>query len=717
MSSIFSDFEYDIFISYRHNDNRSGWVTEFVNALQEELAATIKEPLSLYFDKNPHDGLLETHSVDKTVEGKLKCLIFIPIISQTYCDPKSFAWRNEFCVFNKSAKEDPFGRDVKLGNGNIASRILPVKIHDLDIADNATIEKEIGCALRAIEFIYREAGVNRPLKLEDKKEDNLNKTVYRNQVNKVANGIKEIIFSLKNSGSNVSQTTLKNPFSVAEFEPSGSRTKAKRKILIPAVFFVALLGLCIYAYDQTHASKEISTIPINKSIAVLPFENLNKDADQDYFSDGITLDIIAQLSKINDLRVISRASVIRYKNSPKDFKEIAKELNVTTLLQGVVRQSGNKVRISASLINASTGEQLWSEMYDRELKDIFEIQSNVSKEIASALKAELTPFQQARLEKKPTVNIEAYKLYLQGKFHWGKLSNSELAKALELFKQAIEMDPNFALAYVGLADTYSLIAFFHITSILPAREAMLNAKEAALKAIALDNALAEAYVSMGYILRTYDWNWSAAEESYKKAIALNSNYATGHDYYALLLTCLGRFEEAKLESQSAMNLDPLSTLTNLDGSRILRYYGKLKESMEIAQKTLELNPNAKFIHRHIGLLMELRGAKDSAVLEFLKEQGDIAPNETNGVKEYNQFCQTDLNRLLMDSLNSSAENIAQSYMRIGNHEKAIQYLQKSYKNREGTLVYLNVEPLYRPLHRDKRFKNIVLAMGLRPKVN
>ena len=196
--SIIPDFEYDIFISYRHNDNRSGWVTEFVKALQEELAATIKEPVSVYFDTNPHDGLLETHNVDKSLEGKLKCLIFIPILSQTYCDPKSFAWQHEFVAFNKLAKEDQFGSDIKLGNGNVASRILPIKIHDLDAEDKAIIQNEIGGVLRSIEFIYKTAGVYRPLAPSDNPEKNINTTFYRDQINKVANGVKELLIRLKN---------------------------------------------------------------------------------------------------------------------------------------------------------------------------------------------------------------------------------------------------------------------------------------------------------------------------------------------------------------------------------------------------------------------------------------------------------------------------------------------------------------------------------------
>jgi len=197
-------FEHDIFISYRHNDNRSGWVTEFLKSLEEELASTIKEPVSVYFDANPHDGLLETHSVDKSLEGKLKCLIFIPIISQTYCDPKSFAWQNEFCAFNKRAKEDRFGRDIKLSNGNVANRILPVRIHDLDVGDTKLLTHELGGALRAIEFIYRSSGVNRPLLSADNPDKNINKTIYRDQINKIANGVMEIISALKNFDSPIS---------------------------------------------------------------------------------------------------------------------------------------------------------------------------------------------------------------------------------------------------------------------------------------------------------------------------------------------------------------------------------------------------------------------------------------------------------------------------------------------------------------------------------
>ena len=222
MSSIISGYEYDIFISYRHNDNRSGWVTEFVKNLQEELATTIKDPVSVYYDSNPHDGLLETHNVDKSLEGKLRCLIFIPILSHTYCDPKSFAWNSEFLVFCKLAKADPLALNVRLANKNVASRILPARIHDLDGKDQALFERESGGPLRAIDFIFRSRGVNRPLTPQDNRTDNLDRTFYRDQLNKTANAIEQIIEALATQeGGSVGEPVTPKEYSHEPSSPIG----------------------------------------------------------------------------------------------------------------------------------------------------------------------------------------------------------------------------------------------------------------------------------------------------------------------------------------------------------------------------------------------------------------------------------------------------------------------------------------------------------------
>jgi tetratricopeptide (TPR) repeat protein len=283
MASLIPGYEYDIFISYRQKDNKyDGWITEFVSNLKKELEATFKEDLSIFFDENPNDGLLETHSVDKSLEGKLKCLIFIPIISQTYCDTRSFAWANEFCTFNKLTKEDQFGRDIRLYNGNIASRILPVKIHDLDADDKIILENELGGELRSVEFIYREAGVNRPLKASDNKNDNQNKTDYRNQVNKVANALKEIIGSLKKiSSPNSKSNRLLIPISKSS-NSTFEKTSTWFKILV-VLFSVIIITTFTLILNKFYFSEK-SSIFIFAPVSMLIIALLALLVKKHYFS-------------------------------------------------------------------------------------------------------------------------------------------------------------------------------------------------------------------------------------------------------------------------------------------------------------------------------------------------------------------------------------------------------------------------------------------------
>jgi len=310
MPGIIEGYSYDIFISYRQKDNKhDGWVTEFVNNLKGELEATFKEDISIYFDENPHDGLLETHSVDKSLEGKLKCLIFIPVISQTYCDPKSYAWQHEFCAFNKLAKEDKFGRDIKLISGNVSSRILPVKIHDLDPDDKTLLENELGGMLRSIEFIYKSAGVNRPLRVnEDHPQDNLNKTYYRDQINKVANAVKEIITAFKKHSQHFEEDSKK------DFEVKTSPRKNQRKKIIKGTLIV--LALVLFGYFVIPKLLK-SSEQLEKSIAVLPFINDSPDPENVYFINGIMEEVLNNLQKIKDFRVLSRTSVEQYRSTAR----------------------------------------------------------------------------------------------------------------------------------------------------------------------------------------------------------------------------------------------------------------------------------------------------------------------------------------------------------------------------------------------------------------
>ena len=463
MASLIPGYEYDIFISYRHNDNLDGWVTEYVRNLQKELKGTIKEPVSVYFDTNPHDGLLETHIVDKSLGGKLKCLIFIPILSQTYCDPKSFAWQHELQEFNKMAQEDKFGRDIKLRNGNVASRILPIAIHYLDPEDVSFFENEIGSVLRSVDFVFKtSSGVNRPLNAnEDHPVDNLNKTFYRDQINKVANAIKEIISGLltePDSGLSGKVNVPSEKYEKEDRKKDPGQPKTKRKsqkwliILFAAV--VAIIGAYgIFKHITTgNQSKTLSNY--EKSIAVLPFANDSPDKDNEYLCNGMMEEILNQLQKIGDLRVKSRTSVEKYRNPEKDIKVIGQELEVSLILEGSVRKAGDDLRIAAQLIDTKTGDHLWSEIYDgKYTTDIFEFQSSVAKRVASSLNIVIAPLEEKSINSRPTSEILAYDLCAKGnemisQWHY-TFDSLKLRLALNLFDQALEIDPEFISALQG----------------------------------------------------------------------------------------------------------------------------------------------------------------------------------------------------------------------------------------------------------------------------
>jgi len=535
MPSLLPGYEYDIFISYRHNDNLDGWVTSFVESLEKELRGTLKESLTIYFDKNPRDGLLETHHVDKSLEGKLKCLIFIPIISQTYCDPKSFAWQHEFCAFNKLAQEDEFGRDIKLSNGNVTSRILPIKIHDLDVEDQSTIESEIGGVLRAIEFIYKEPGVNRPLTSSDHKHDNQNKTDYRNQVNKVANAIKELL-----NGISLPTTPLLDP-QRKQFEElrnkgiNHSRTK-KLKIFGIAAVLIAALG---FYYFTSPIGAKPST-DIEKTVAVLPFVNMSSDKEQEYFSDGLTEDIITQLAKIKSLKVTSRTSVMQYKENPKSLKEVGIELGVATILEGSVQVSGDQVRITAQLILAETDEHLWAESFDRPRKDIFALQREVAIAIAAVLKTKLSGDEIQQLNILPTHSTTAYDYYLKGRYLMEQREKKEMTDAITHFEKALKEDSIFVEAISSLANAYLLFSsrgWGDPKITMPLAEKYIN------KALRLAPESGPAHASLGFFLRV-SYNFKGAEEEFRKSIALEPNQNNVYNWLGQTRVSYGDYEDA-----------------------------------------------------------------------------------------------------------------------------------------------------------------------------
>ena len=363
MASIIPGYEYDIFISYRQKDNKGDrWVSEFVEALKTELESTFKEEISVYFDINPHDGLLETHDVDASLKDKLKCLVFIPIISRTYCDPKSFAWEHEFKAFVELASQDQLGLKVKLLNGNVASRVLPMRIYDLDVSDIKLCESLLGSVLRGIEFIYKSAGVNRPLRSkEENPQENLNHTLYRDQINKVANAIKEIFTAIGQFGQ------LPVEVSKEVFRPLSVPLKSnKSRIVVGLVTAVALVLLGYFLILPLLKPKE----QLETSIAVLPFRNDGPNDSTTYFMNGVMEEILNNLQKISDFsRVLSRNSVEQFRNNTtKSAPEIAKKLNVNYIVEGSGQKYGNIFRLRVQLIAANNEKHLWGESFEREIQ-------------------------------------------------------------------------------------------------------------------------------------------------------------------------------------------------------------------------------------------------------------------------------------------------------------------------------------------------------------
>jgi tetratricopeptide (TPR) repeat protein len=477
MASIIPGYEYDIFISYRHNDNRSGWVTELVAALREELAATIKEPISVYFDTNPHDGLLETHNVDKSLEGKLKCLIFIPIISQTYCDSKSFAWQYEFLAFNKLAKEDSFGRDIKLRNGNYASRILPLRIHDLEQEDVKLFEKETGTVLRAMDFVFKTvSGVNRPLKFnEDHPQDNLNKTFYSDQINKLANAIKEIILGLKTEKSEpLNQKTLHADPSkeVRKFEKMEDKGKSgktpKIKLLSGMVITTILIILAILTFPKVFdlAKDKVAKDPDGRiSIAVTVFDNNTNDTTLNWLTKGIPELIRNNLTGSEELSVQNSQTMYElYENmrqtqnasiAPSLSREAAIKLKTGTYITGSFQKFGNSILTYIKLIDTKSDELLWTGNIEGDLDKY--------KYLADSLSARLKDFLEMKVIKQKasqeysdvnTNSPEALRKYVEG---MQLMINGNFNSAAKSFAESFYQDTTFTLAalYASMVFSYN----------------------------------------------------------------------------------------------------------------------------------------------------------------------------------------------------------------------------------------------------------------------
>jgi TolB-like protein/Tfp pilus assembly protein PilF len=650
MACLIPGYEYDIFISYRQKDNKhDGWVTEFVDNLKGELESTFKEEISVYFDINPHDGLLETHDVGASLKDKLKCLIFIPIFSRTYCDPKSFAWEHEFKAFIELASQDQFGLKVKLLSGNVASRVLPVQIHDLDEDDKKLIESELGGYIRGIEFIYKEPGVNKPLSIRDDEKKNLNKTKYEIQVNKVANAIKEIIIGLNNplSDRNVGSKDIS--------EEKPINRKMRRTRIIAGTLLLLALIIAGYFILQRHKNP---TEQLEKSIAVLPFRNDSPNDSTTYFLNGVMEEILNNLQKISDFsRVLSRTSTEQYRGDTKTtIPEIAKKLGVNYVVEGSGQKYGNSYRLRIQLITGKNERHLWGESYEKEIgetKDIYNTQSEIAQSIASELKATITTEEKQLINKIPTSNLTAYDFYQRGSEAWWKyVSNGkreELENSEDLFHKALGYDPKFAQAYSGLSYIYWAKHYWETFSSNNFLDSVLILTNIALS---YDDQLSEAHSIKGYYyseigkkekalkeldtalkLNPNDWmayffrasvfseyDYVKSIKDLLKAISLNHGSQLPMILRYLDFTYLqtGFIEKCKYYAQEALELDKDSSSYYGDLASIEYISGNFIKNLEFHKKAYAKDTSNSYVSFFLGIDYMFLRQSDKA-LHYYKE--------------------------------------------------------------------------------------------------
>jgi TolB-like protein/Tfp pilus assembly protein PilF len=490
-------------------------------------------------------------------------------------------------------------------------------------------------------------------------------------------------------------------------------SKRKFAALIITVAVIAA-GLFVYQLARNRSSANALAAD-SKSIAVLPFDNLSRDPDNAYFAEGVQDEILTRLAKVADLKVISRTSTQRFKSAPANLPDIAKQLGVMNILEGSVQKSNDQVRVNVQLINALTDAHLWAEIYDRKLSDIFAVQSDIAKTVADTLQAKLTGSEKQMISAQATTDTTAYELYHKGRSLWGKRTGDNIPKAIAYYEQAIARDPNYALAYAGLAKAYILLPFYTGADRLDAGS---KAKEAALKALRLDPNLAEAHAALGKILFFREIDLAGANREYKRAIELNPNDADAHHWFGNdTLAALGQFEEAIAEGKRAIELDPLSTVINVDLGETFYYAHRYDEADKQMRKGLEIDPTSFYAHFNFGIVLQLKGDLSGAIAEYekAKQLGDNPYVSMLCAQAKAHAGNKDAAlRMLSDLDKMSQQREVVGYLRtllylsLNNKDEALRWLEEDFKERDGSnICWIKVDPLLDSLHGDPRFEALV----------
>jgi len=504
--------------------------------------------------------------------------------------------------------------------------------------------------------------------------------------------------------------------SSAEFIVNEIKRHKFATVLVVALVLVVGVAAAFGIRSYWHAG---STEVAVESIAVIPFVNQNHDAGVDWISDGLTESIINNLTQLPNLKVIARSSVFRYKGRADDPLAIGKELGVRAVLTGRLMQRDDAMLISVELVDIRDNKQLWGEQYERKLADMLSVQREIAREITSNLRPTLSGVDRSRMDKQYTANPEAYELYLKGRFFWNRRTPDDFKKAITFFDQAIAKDPNYALAYSGLADAYTLLIVY---SNEPPRELMPLAKTAALKALELDDKLAEAHASYGQIVAYYDYEFAAAEKHYRHALQLNPNYATAHQWLAEHLSTVKRFDEALAEIDRALELDPLSLIMNRSYADILVDARRYDEAIEQYKKTIELDPNFVTAYYFLGRAYEAKGMHDQAVAQFdktgqisgLPRDALVEVNEAYAESGWKAYLQATLSQFLKQPPRREFPPfvIAAYYARLGQKDEAIAWLQRAYEERDFRMTMISVSFEFDSVRSDPRFVALVQKIGL-----